>query len=312
MIGKLYIDGKDAYAEYNLFVTKGGYAQLLAYAPLKTVDSNDWAEDDGVEVDLSNPTLDTRSVNIPFASHNNVKTGEFLELLSDMAYHTFDFRDIGRVFTLRLVSQSSLRVARGLELFTLQFADDSSLTKDYVYKTPVSNQPTTGYELDGIDLCKYGIQILKGSKAEVLKSPAVKKKLTRSLKYQNGAEYDSGEVTYQAKEATLQLLMIADTLDEFWQHYDAFLHDLIKIDEDTHSAEKMMYFSFLDYEYPCYYKSSEASRFYPFDKIWYEFSITLVFTDFRVEGDIDLLATQDMELVIDEYGNYIDLTPYGN
>ena len=42
MTGRLYIDGKDVYTEYGVYVVKGGWNELIAYPPLKTVESNDW------------------------------------------------------------------------------------------------------------------------------------------------------------------------------------------------------------------------------------------------------------------------------
>ena len=38
----------------------------MAYPSLKTPDQNDWQEEDGVEVDLSAPVLDTREVRLSF------------------------------------------------------------------------------------------------------------------------------------------------------------------------------------------------------------------------------------------------------
>ncbi len=133
MIGKLYIDGKDTYALYGVFVVNGGYNELLAFPSLKKIDSNDWAEEDGIEPDLYSPVLDTRELNIKFSHHGiDARFGAFVELLSDMAYHTFDFREIGKTYKLRLVNQTSLSLAFRLGLFTLRFADDFPLDRLYV------------------------------------------------------------------------------------------------------------------------------------------------------------------------------------
>lgn len=68
MSGRLYIDGVDVYKQYGVYVSDNGWNELVAMPPLKTVDSNDWQEEDGIEADLSSPVLNTREVNITFAT----------------------------------------------------------------------------------------------------------------------------------------------------------------------------------------------------------------------------------------------------
>ncbi len=308
MIGKLYIDGKDAYALYGVFIVNGGYNELLAFPSLKKIDSNDWAEEDGIEPDLSSPVLDTRELNIKFSHHGiDARFGAFVELLSDMAYHTFDFREISKTYKLRLVNQTSLSLAFRLGLFTLRFADDFPLD-GYTYQEPNSTIVSpTGYELDGRSLADYGICVLQGGEAEILKSPAVKKNLLQNIASQSGAIYDGEYVTFQTKEVKLSCLMRAKTLDEFWASYNAFLFDLTRPDE------RLLYVDATGYEYPCYYKSCSVQNFSPTDKIWFEFTLVLVFTSFRVSSEEYLLASEDDILIITEQDDYaINLSVYGD
>ena len=67
MINRLFIDGNDAYLQYGAYGVSGGWNELVAYPPLKSVESNDWQEEDGVEADLSEPVLNTREVSVKFA-----------------------------------------------------------------------------------------------------------------------------------------------------------------------------------------------------------------------------------------------------
>ena len=86
MINRLFIDGNDAYLQYGVYVTSGGYNELVAFPPLKSVESNDWQEEDGVEADLSAPVLNTREVQVKFAfSGLFSRFCAFIELLSDGA-----------------------------------------------------------------------------------------------------------------------------------------------------------------------------------------------------------------------------------
>ncbi|MDR0385400.1 MAG: hypothetical protein LBH60_04925 [Prevotellaceae bacterium] len=308
MTGKLYIDGKDAYSLYGVFITGGGYNELVEYPSLKKVDSNDWAEEDGIESDLSSPVLDTRELNIKFSYKGaNARFGAFIELISDMAYHTFNFQEIRKTYRLRLVSQPNLSRTLSLGLFALRFADDFPLD-GYTYQAPSSTIiQQTGYELDDRSLSDYGVCVLQGSEAEIIKSPAVKKNLLQNIASRRGAIYDGEFVVFQTKEVKLNCLMRAKTLQEFWWNYNALLYDL------TRPGERMLYVDSTGYEYPCYYKSCSVDKFFPTGKIWFQFSVVLVFTSFRVSGEEFLLASEDDFLIITEQDDYaLNLSIYGD
>jgi len=276
MTGKLYIDGKDAHALYGVFATEGGCGGLACWPPLKGVESNDWAEEDGIEADLSAPVLDSRELDITFA-HRGPAPGlaAFLGLLSDMAYHAFGFPEAGRTHSLRLVGQPDVSIAPGMGLFTLRFADDFPLD-GYVYREPGSTMSSpAGAALDGRGLSDYGLCLLRGSEAEILKSPAVKKNLLRNIRSRPGAIYDGGPVVFQTKEARLNCLMRAGTPQEFWRNHSALLYDLVR------PGERALHVAATGREHACHYKSCSVDRFFPAGRMWLLFSITLVFTSFR-------------------------------
>jgi hypothetical protein len=308
MTGTLYIDGKDAYALYGVFVTEDGYTELPAYPPLRKVESNDWAEEDGIEPDLSAPALDTRELSIQFSSHGtDAGFGSFIELLSNGAYHTFSFQEAEKTYRLRLVDQPDLSLAPGLGIFSLRFADDFPLEGYIPHEPDSSIKAATGYELDQRSLADYGISVLQGSEAEISKSPAVKKNLLQQTASQSGAVYDGQGVFFQAKEVKLNCLMQAKTLTEFWRNHHAFLYHL------TRPGERMLYVDATGYEYPCYYKSCTVEKFSPSGKIWFQFSLVLVFTSFRADGDECLLASEKEILILTEQDDYtINLSAYGN
>lgn len=68
MVGKLFIDGLDAFSEYGIFVEQYGYKALVQMPSFKKLNSTEWPEYDGEETDLSNPILDSKTFSIPFAS----------------------------------------------------------------------------------------------------------------------------------------------------------------------------------------------------------------------------------------------------
>ena len=269
MKGRLYIDGRDAYAEFGVYVIQGGWNELIAYPPLKAVESNDWQEEDGIEADLSAPVLDTREVSlrIAFGGLDN-RLLELLELLSDGAYHMFDCRHIGRMYKLRLVSMPNLTIAERIGTVTLKLADDFPLD-NYVYNAPSSAvAPNADYTLDGRKFTDYGVRVLQGALEEVVKTPSVKDNLLRNINTQQGAWYDGKAVVYKAKDIKISCLMRATTLTELWRNYDALLYDLIRPSERVLGVEE------LGAEYPFHYKSCQVAEFYPMDKIWLKFTLT--------------------------------------
>jgi len=272
MTGNLYIDGLNIYSLYRVFITEAGYKDLVTFPPLKSVESNDWAEGNGAEFDLSAPVLDTRELSIKFAFHgNSTLFGTFIDLLSGGAYHDFNFSEIGKTYRLRLVSQVEMHQSSTLSTFSLRFADDFPLS-GYSYIAPQSSiVPQRGYKLDGRDLSEYGIYVLRGNHVEIIKTPTVKKNLLQNIKSQSGAIYDGQCVNFQTKEVKLNCLMRASNLTEFWRNYNALLYDFIR------PNERIFRINSIGNDYPCFYKSCTVSRFKPFGKIWFEFSLTLLF-----------------------------------
>lgn len=306
MINRLFIDGNDAYLKYGVYVTSGGYNELVAFPPLKSVTSNDWQEEDGVEADLAAPVLNTREIQVKFAfSGIFSRFCAFLALLSDGSYHVFDCASIGRTFTLRMTQQPNLEVAKTLGTATIKFSDDFPL-KGYIYKAPVSEvTPSDDYAIDDTPLTDYGCRVLKGSLSEIMKPAQVKQNLLRNITTKTGAIYDPKRVTFKTKDVKLYCLMRAETLEELWRNYDALLFNL------TQPEERLLTVSELEQEFPFYYKSCSVTDFYPDGKIWLEFTLTLVFTgSFRLDDDDFVLATEDGIIVFTEDNeNAIEMLP---
>lgn len=278
MTGRLYIDGYDAYKQYGVYVVQGGWNELIAYPPLKPIDSNDWQEEDGMEPDLSSPVLDSREISVKIAISGLYSRFEALiELLSDKAYHAFECAYIQRHYRLRLVSLPNLAVTKVLGTATLKFADDFPLL-GYEYAAPTSNVAATDdYLFDGIPFTNYGVRVLEGTLDEVMKTPAVKTNLLRNIGTKPGALYDDKNVTFKSKDVKIYCLLRADTLDELWHNYDALLYDLIRPEERTLEVDGS--------GYPFHYKSCQVSEFYPDGKIWLQFALTVTFTRGLNTGD---------------------------
>lgn len=298
MKGKLYIDGLDAYAVWGVYVVQGGWNDAISYPPLKAVEANDWHEEDGIEVDLSDPKLNCCELSINFAWRGEfTDVYRFVEQLSDDAYHEFDCPAIKRKFTLRMTQMPNLSHVQTLGFVTLKFSNDFPL-KDYVYQPPVSSiAEVPDYFIGDVPFTDYGCRILQGALAEVIKTPAVKQNLLRNIATRSGATYDGERVTFKSKDIKLNCLMRAATLDELWRNYDALLYDLVR------PNERQLGVAALKQNFACHYKSAKVSEFFPTGKIWLAFTLTLTMTQStRIEGDDGILATEDGDIVITEDG----------
>lgn len=88
MRGELYIDGKDAYTDFGVWITEGGYDGLLPFPELVEPDRNDWPDEDGIEPDLEKPTMKPRELNITFVrSVDGRSAGDLVEHLSLSLIH---------------------------------------------------------------------------------------------------------------------------------------------------------------------------------------------------------------------------------
>lgn len=324
MKGKFYIDGKDAYLAFGLFVANNGYNGLIAFPGFKELVENVWPEEDGAEVDLSSPVLGALEFSINFYCCDYFKTMEFLALISDGSYHEYNFAEIGCIRRLRLVSNPSKKIHRDIETFSLTFSDDFPM-EGYNYQEPIFDggiPAQESYEIDGKLLSDYGVFLLDGSDAEIIKTPTVKKNLLIDIPSQSGVTYDGQKVVFQKKDVSLKCWMRCNDVATMWRNLNALVHDLItptnKIDNQGYEykdAERSLYVDSLGEEYPCYFNGLSSTKFQLLsnDRVWLEFTLTLTFTSFRVNGIEYLLATEAGELIITEDGEYyIDLKDYAN
>lgn len=324
MKGKFYIDGKDAFIAYGLFVANNGYNGLIAFPSFKDLTENVWPEDDGAEVDLSSPVLNALEFSINFYSCDYFKTMDFIALISDGSYHEYNFVEAGCTRKLRLVSNPSKKIHRNMETFSLSFSDDFPM-EGYNYQAPTFDGgiPTQeGYEIDGKLLSDYSVFVLDGSDAEITKMPSVKKNLLIDIPSQSGVTYDGEKVVFEKKDVALKCWMRCNDVTTMWRNLNSLVYDLItptsKTDDEGYEykdSERVFYVDSLGEEYPCYFSGLSASKFQLLsnDRVWLEFTLSLTFTSFRVNGVEYLLATEAGELIVTEDGEYyIDLKDYAN
>ena len=124
MNNNLYIDDLNVLGRFGCRVTRGGYNDLLAFPAMKEPEKNDWPEEDGIEVDLSDPKLQPREIAISFLSDSNTQASDLIAYLSDKGLHTFRVPALGREWQPRRSSrQSGLSIG---DLFYLEVCRGSS------------------------------------------------------------------------------------------------------------------------------------------------------------------------------------------
>lgn len=305
---KLFIDSKDAMVEYGVFVERNGFRQTLQMPVFKKPDTTEWPEYDGIEVDLSNPLLEARQFQIQFCIKNVRWAEDLFIALSDGCYHTFTFAEIEKTMTLRLVSNGSFSSYIRLGKLTLTFSDDSPTRPAQPvikagdptpppYALGASEVVQRGYKIDNLDLSRFGVYVLKGTDDTIRKAPNIREHLKITAKNINGVKYDSGgDVHWKSKDITLKLFMSVPSMKVFWQRYNALYYQLMG------NGLRTFYFSPVDEEFHCYYKSNSVTRFERFasGRVWCEFSVVLTVTDWHPVSSWLLLETEGEELVITE------------
>ena len=91
--------------------------------------------------------------------------------------------------------------------------------------------------------------------------------------------------------------MRAATLAELWRNWDALLYDLVRPQERTLWVED------LGQEFPFHYKGCQVTEFYPTEKIWLKFTLTVTIThNLRVLPNATVLASEEYVVICAEDG----------
>lgn len=291
MNDRVYIDGIDIKSRFGVVVPSGGFDELFLFPPLKEPKKNNWPEHDGIEVDLETPVLNAKEIAITFVLINrSMDVGDFIFFLSEPGYRTIHV--FGRSWKLRLTEGKNNTIWENASKFTLIFTDDNPTQENPVSYTPGTHVENSGYWIDNVQLNTYGIVVMEGMD-ELLKAPATKKNLLRNLIKETGQEYDAAAHYFNSKEVTFKCCLIASDMTRFWNCYDAFFRDL------TNPEERLLYLDQTGEDYPCYYKETGDFKIVSLSPVVsVTFSLTLVFTVFRIGQAEYLLAAESGEYLV--------------
>lgn len=296
--GKLFIDGLDAYLEYGVFVAQYGYKQLIQYPSFKSIEATSWPEEDGSEYDLTEPQLDTRTLQIEFNILNIDFAEDLFEKLVSESYHDFYFPELKKTYRLRLTTNGNLSHLIRLGKISLSFADDfPAIPKADYYPEGITEVTQRDFELDEVDFSRFGIWVLQGTEDNIRKASNIKENLKISVKNENGVDYDGKRAYYSSKDVTLNLFIKAKNIDEFWRRYDSLFALLLQ------PENRVLFYDDLIEEYECFYKSNTVNKFDIINhgKIWCEFSVTLTFITDKHEGGMVLATENDICITIEDY-----------
>ncbi len=287
-----YIDGVSTLNRFGAWVLKGGYKDLLSFPGLVEPEKNDWAEEDGIEVDLSSPKLQSKEITIPFLSK---KGGEdLIVFLSAPGYHTLYIPILQREWNIRLVGQTYNRILSGLEEFSLKFTQDAPTRPALALPDPGVFIHDSGYELDNVSFADYGV-VVERAKDDIFKAADVKKNLSRKISTSDGVIYDVEHLVFSSKEVTFKCYFKAVSISAFWSCYDSFFGALIQ------PGERKLYIPAVGRTIPCYYKKSDVFKIVSLhNNIIVQFNLTLVFTVFRLNGTIYFLSSENGSFIITE------------
>lgn len=308
MKGHWYIDDIDIYGKYGVGITKGGYNDLFIVPSLKEIPYNEWHECDGIEPDLENPVLNNKSVQISFAAVQKNLINDFIAMISEPGYRNLRITSLNRDWNLRLSDEANIEMNWNSQEHTFVFHDDNPLkyirnnVKSVGHGLPAA---TSGYELDGIDLSAYGI-VAEQARSEVFRMPTIRSNLERDISVLHSKIVSMLSANMTSKTAALKLCFYCDSIDTFWQNYNAFFYNLIK------PGERTLYIKESEEEIPCIYDGSSDFEFNHLNGcVVCKFTLTLRFTVFRIRKTDYLLANERNILMVTEDGiNYIDMEVY--
>lgn len=279
----LRIDGYPALDASNAFIVRGGMESVICFPPLKEPPKNDWAEENGIEVDLAEPRLDSRECTLKCYFADGVLSA-LPEVAEGAIIKGFYFEEIALYYLFRVKSMSVEKYDEngGQGNVTFRLVEDYPLD-GYEYYEPVNDLqlPTQGYGLPMwnstqqqdtiVDASRYNCRVLDGTRINTSDLPSVKEPLARNVSTINGREVDSSVLaTFGARTDRIQMLMRATTFANLWRNWNALLYSL--------TTPNLKQFSVGNWVFDAYYKSCTVNEFSPLDK-WIKFTLTIVETN---------------------------------
>lgn len=307
MIGRLFIDGEDAYVTYGVAVCQGGYDRLVEFPKPKQYATTDWHEEDGIEIDGGIMYFEGRSFAINFMCKGDESNfNSFVIKLSDGVLHTFNFAAISLTCNLRYVSCSNFKQGMNFSTFTLTFALDEDVFANYVYSDPTMSLygDSDNYFNFG-HFRQFGLSILGNYKNELIKATNAKEALKLSYENENGIDYDDYDtVTFSQRKSRISFLMQASSWSDLWTRWKALLYNLA----NPGKKHVLTIASLPNYMFTVWYDSMNVEQLMAnSNRVVVKFNID-IYTEYEVsESEEIVLCTESDEIFSTEDGSLITI-----
>lgn len=305
MTGACTIDSVDI-STLGMFITKGGDNGFILFPEQKEPDSNDWPEEDGLEVDNDKPVFNARKFTVQYCCTGNEtnlqhRINTFYQLHYQPGTREIYIREFGTTFQLRFVGISNYQQKHG---YTVTGDNHAFIDVDYVMDDPVqifsssvivpiNPRPiATHVKINATDLAEFGVivrDIYPTAMQRKLKAP-----LLISSKYTTGQVADVNSIpAKQQAEVTIKCTMTANNVMSFWVNYNALWANV--------SAGKVtLGLTALQHNYNCWYKKmGNFIKRRPFaQRVIVDFNLVLVaYGNYELKY---LLATESGDYVTTE------------
>lgn len=253
---------------FGMILLRGGDVDFFAFPERKEPPQNDWFEQDGLDVDLSESFFNARKIAFKFrlkAISTADLTDRFLALetlLYASGAKSIYLSNLNKTLTLRFISVSDFKFKGGLHKpgakiaeFTCEFSEDNPLGSISGTMIPTSLVNIDNHvKLNGYDFSNFGIIVKKMyDSALCLRSP--KKGLERTFLRHNGVVADTNLVPKkQARNISIECRMTAATVAELWSNWSALFNQLNRYDAEEYKDGIKLLINNSDLRY-CFYKS---------------------------------------------------------
>lgn len=314
MKGSCIIDGFDI-DDLGGFILRGGDYDFLSFPERRDPLSENWFEYDGVDVDLSEIFFKEKSLTVKFHIKGETsdefiyRLNNFYKRVSAPGYRILYSREFDRTFRLRFVSCPEYTHRGGLfkpgtkrGTLSVSFSMDDPLqlfTDRSILIPTIEGRIPSQVSINGYDLSRFGIVVTQCYNS-VLKLSAAKQPLTRSFERMTGLLVSEPEqATFEAKQITIECIMLADNRAEFYHNYTALFNNL--------TLTQAIEVSTLWADNECFYTSmSDFSKFKAFKNgihIGFKLNLTCI-----TAGLIEyLLSTEDGYLITTEDDFFIEM-----
>lgn len=310
--GRCIINGTDI-STLGMFIERNGSNDFLSFPDRRTPDYNDWAEHDGLDVDLTDLSFDAKKVTVNYVLIAQDETlfkqclNSFETLHKTSDYLNIYVAEFNKTFQLRFTGFSKYEQNSG---FTTPGKKTAKISVDYimddplqVYTTavgvPISSRAMSAHvSINSYDLSRFGI-VVRNVYSSAMIPRSGKAVLERKFDNISGLIADTEEPKAKPRQVEIQCTMLANTLAELMTNMSALWANMNILTPIRLRINDSGMF--------CYYtKMSRMVKQTAFRRnIRLGFSLHLQeFTEMQL---MRLLASQDNRLISTENGILIDL-----